>query len=78
VAVHDGLDGEFTLLDFNAAQSIADIEAQDGALYVQDPDRVQTYDLASKRMREAATRALDNRAETVEQALTVRLDHLAA
>ena len=37
VAVHDGLDGEFTLLDFDAARSIGYVEFQDGAVYVQDP-----------------------------------------
>ncbi|CAL9677573.1 hypothetical protein SUDANB95_07898 (plasmid) [Actinosynnema sp. ALI-1.44] len=70
-AVHDGLDGEFTLLDFEEAQSVAYIEAQDGAMYIQDQDRVGKYDLARRRMCAAAT-------TPVEEAITMRLDRLAA
>jgi hypothetical protein len=57
VAVHDGLDGEFMLLDFREAQSIAYIEFQDGAVYVQDQDRVKKYDFTRKRMCSRATPA---------------------
>lgn len=59
VAVHDGLDGEFTLLDFDEAQSIAYIEIQDGAIYVQDQDRVAKYAMTRKRMCAAAVSPLD-------------------
>jgi transcriptional regulator with XRE-family HTH domain len=54
VAVHDGLDGEFTLLDFDAARSIGYVEFQDGAVYVQDPDRIGGYRTAAVRLRDAA------------------------
>ena len=50
VAVHDGLDGEFTLLDFKEAQSIAYAEIQDGAIYVQSEDRVSKYTMTRERM----------------------------
>lgn len=70
-AVHDGLDGEFTLLDFDVAQSIGYIEFADGAVLIQDHDRVHKYDLARQRMCAAAT-------ASVEEAITSRLDRLAA
>ncbi len=68
-AVHDGLDGEFTLLDFDMAQSVAYIEFQDGTVYVQDQDRVAKYDLTRKRMSNAATAPID-------EAITSRLHRL--
>ncbi|MGB7799377.1 MAG: Scr1 family TA system antitoxin-like transcriptional regulator [Pseudonocardiaceae bacterium] len=40
VASHDGLDGEFLLLDFDEAQSIGYIEYPTGAIYIQDQDQV--------------------------------------
>ena len=70
VAVHDGLDGEFTLLDFDEAQSIAYIEIQDGAIYVQDQDRVAKYAMTRKRMCAASVSPLD--------AIQSRLARLAA
>ena len=39
-AVHDGLDGEFLLLDFDEAQSIGYIEYPPGVIYVQDQDQI--------------------------------------
>ena len=54
VAVHDGLDGEFTLLDFDAARSIGYVEFQDGSVYVQDPDRIGGYRTAAARLHAAA------------------------
>ena len=54
VPVHDGLDGEFTLLDFDTARSIGYVEFQDGAVYVQDPDRIGGYRTAAVRLRAAA------------------------
>ena len=50
VSVHDGLDGEFLLLDFVEAQSIGYIEYQNGAVYVQDQDQVRLYNLAADRL----------------------------
>jgi hypothetical protein len=43
VAVHEGLDGEFLLLDFDEAQSIGYIEYPTGVIYVQDQDQVGVY-----------------------------------
>ncbi len=40
VAVHDGLDGEFLLLDFDEARSIGYIEYPTGVIYVQDQDQI--------------------------------------
>jgi transcriptional regulator with XRE-family HTH domain len=59
VAVHDGLDGRFTLLHFDEAQSIGYVESPDGARYVQEVDQVQAYD---KRATRIATSALDGAA----------------
>ncbi len=70
VAVHDGLDGEFTLLDFKEAQSIAYAEIQDGAIYVQDRDRVSRYAMTRKRMCSASVSPVD--------AIESRLARLAA
>lgn len=50
VAVHDGLAGPFQLLDFGEAQSIGYIEYRDGAVYVQDQDAVEVYDLIAERL----------------------------
>lgn len=82
VAVHDGLDGEFTLLGFKTAQSIGYIEFQDGAFYIQDQDRVKTYDLGLQRMCEAAVpdadeaQRADEARRLAEVAITARLDRL--
>jgi hypothetical protein len=69
VAVHDGLDGELMLLGFRDAQSIAYFEFQDGAVYIQDQDRVKKYDFTRKRM--------CRRAVPAAQAIKDRLDRLA-
>jgi hypothetical protein len=70
VSVHDGLDGELMLLDFREAQSIAYMEFQDGAVYIQDQDRVKKYDFTRKRMCSRATSAA--------RAIKDRLDRLTA
>lgn len=54
VAVHDGLDDEFMLLDFQSAQSIGYLEFAAGALYVQDKDQVRLYKMMADRIRAAA------------------------
>lgn len=54
VPVHDGLDGDFLLLDFDEAQSIGYIEYPAGALYVQEPDQIETYNLAAERLCDTA------------------------
>ncbi len=38
VAVHDGLGGPFSLLDFAEARSIGYVEYRDGAVYIQAPE----------------------------------------
>jgi DNA-binding XRE family transcriptional regulator len=60
VAVHDGLDGDFLLLDFDEAQSIGYIEYQNGAVYVQDQDQVGLYTLAADRLCAAALSEADS------------------
>ncbi|MBB5801281.1 transcriptional regulator with XRE-family HTH domain [Saccharothrix ecbatanensis] len=50
VAVHDGLDGDFLLLDFEEAQSIGYIEYPTGAVHVQDQDQVAAYTLSADRL----------------------------
>lgn len=50
VTVHDGLPGEFTLLDFAEARSIAYVEYHTGALYLQEHDQVHLYSLAADRL----------------------------
>ncbi|MGH3614537.1 MAG: helix-turn-helix domain-containing protein [Pseudonocardia sp.] len=60
VAVHDGLDGDFLLLDFGEAQSIGYIEYQNGALYVQDQDQVAVYALAADRLCAVALSVADS------------------
>ncbi|MGV9663743.1 helix-turn-helix domain-containing protein [Nocardia niigatensis] len=54
VAVHDGINDEFMLLDFESAQSIGYLEFAAGALYVQDQDQVRLYKMMADRIRAAA------------------------
>jgi transcriptional regulator with XRE-family HTH domain len=60
VAVHDGLAGDFLLLDFDEAQSIGYIEYPTGAIYVQDQAEVATYALAVERLCAAALSRQDS------------------
>jgi transcriptional regulator with XRE-family HTH domain len=66
VAVHDGLDGPFVLLDFAEARSIAYIEYRGGAVYVQDQDMVEAYNLVAERLAERALSDADS-AEAIRQ-----------
>ncbi|MCP2317068.1 Helix-turn-helix domain-containing protein [Nocardia amikacinitolerans] len=50
VTVHDGLDGDFMLLDFDQAQSIGYIEYPAGALYVQEAGQVDEYRMIADRL----------------------------
>lgn len=70
VAAHDGLDGEFTLLEFTEAQSITYAEIQDGEIYVQDQERVSQYAMTRTRMCAASRSPVD--------AIRSRLARLAA
>ncbi|NNH70036.1 helix-turn-helix domain-containing protein [Nocardia uniformis] len=54
VAVHDGINDEFMLLDFESARSIGYLEFAAGALYVQDQDQVRLYKMMADRIRAAA------------------------
>jgi hypothetical protein len=60
VAVHDGLDGDFLLLDFAEAQSIGYIEYPTGAIYVQDQDQIAAYTLSADRLCAAALPVSDS------------------
>lgn len=62
VAVHDALDGDFIVLDFDEAQSIAYIEYSVGALYVQDPSQVGRYATTADRLCDAALSVGDTQA----------------
>jgi hypothetical protein len=50
VAVHDGLDGDFLLLDFDEAQGIGCIEYPTGASYIQDQDQIGACTLSADRL----------------------------
>ncbi len=54
VTVHDGLDGEVMLLDFDHAQTIGYIEYPAGAIYVQQQDQIALYKMAAERLSMAA------------------------
>lgn len=60
VAVHDGLDGDFLLLNFDEAQSIVYVEYPTGAIYVQDQDHVAAYTLSTDRLCAAALSVSDS------------------
>ncbi|GIG67826.1 helix-turn-helix domain-containing protein [Phytomonospora endophytica] len=46
--------GEFSVLDFSRAQSIAFSEMFDGAVYVQDADSIETYKMVAENLRQVA------------------------
>jgi transcriptional regulator with XRE-family HTH domain len=60
VAVHDGLDGPFQLLDFAEARTVGYIEYRDGAVYVQDPAQVEVYNVVAERLCERALSDADS------------------
>ncbi|MFE6857606.1 helix-turn-helix domain-containing protein [Nocardia sp. NPDC057668] len=60
VAVHDGINDEFMLLDFDSAQSIGYLEFAAGALYVQDQEQVRLYKMMADRIRAAALPASES------------------
>ncbi|MFI7664157.1 helix-turn-helix domain-containing protein [Nocardia sp. NPDC049526] len=70
-AVHVGLDGDFTLLNFDEALSLGYIEYQTGALYVQDQDQVEMYKMIADRLRSLALPS-----EESVQVIRGRLDRL--
>lgn len=68
VGHHDGLEGAFTVLRFEQAQSIGYIEYPDGAIYVQDQDQVSGYTRTAESLRSVAL----SRGESIK-AITARL-----
>lgn len=60
VPVHDGINGEFTILDFEGAQSLGYVEYLTGALYVQDREQVGLYKMSSERMSVAALSPIES------------------
>ncbi|MBF6137229.1 helix-turn-helix domain-containing protein [Nocardia puris] len=54
VPVHDGINGDFVLLDLPGDRSIGYVEHSTGALYVQDEDQLRWYKLAAERLCAAA------------------------
>ena len=81
VAVHDGLDGDFLLLDFDEAQSIGYIEDPTGAIYVQDQDQVGAYTLSADRLCAAAlsvSETADAIAARIETLTTNSVGHPSA
>lgn len=58
---HDaGGTGEFVLLDFAEARPVTYLEHLDGAIYIQDPDDVQTYTLVSENLQHVALDPTDS------------------
>ena len=62
MAVHDGLDGPFSILDFAEARSVGYVEYRDGAVLVQNPNDVEVYDLVAERLSEQALTDADSAA----------------
>lgn len=54
VGHHDGLEGMFTVLEFEQAQSIGYVEYPEGAIYVQDQDQVGAYTRTAESLRSVA------------------------
>ena len=52
--LHAALTGQFVILDFENARSIGYSELHDGAVYVQDPDQVASYSVASESLQRVA------------------------
>lgn len=52
--LHSAHTGQFTVLDFETVRSIAYSELHDGAVYVQDPDEVSSYNMAIESLQRVA------------------------
>jgi transcriptional regulator with XRE-family HTH domain len=57
---HDATTGQFVVLDFDKARTIAYTEVQDGAMYVQHPGEVDTYRETTQSLREVALSPSDS------------------
>lgn len=51
---HAATKGPFVVLDFEHARSVAYAELLDGAMYVQDPDKVASYNIAVESLQQSA------------------------
>lgn len=51
---HDAVTGPFVVLDFAHVRSVAYVEQLDGAIYVQDPDDVDTYKMTADSVQRVA------------------------
>jgi len=71
VTVHDGLEGDFLLLDFDEAQSIGYVEYPNGAIYLQDQAEVATYALSVERLCTAALSVSDSAAAIAARIATL-------
>lgn len=60
VPVHPGIDGQFATLEFDEARTVGYAEIPGGAVYLQDPDKIDEYVLAAKRISSAALSADDS------------------
>jgi DNA-binding XRE family transcriptional regulator len=54
VGRHDGLEGRFTVLHFQDAQSVGYIEIPDDAVYIQDQDQVEKYTMSAELLQSVA------------------------
>jgi transcriptional regulator with XRE-family HTH domain len=52
--MHDATLGQFIVLDFEDVRSIGYVELHDSAVYVQDPDLVETYNRVAKNVQRVA------------------------
>src|SRR5919199_2092962 len=51
---HTALTGQFVVLGFENVRSIGYVELHDGAIYLQDADQVETYNMVAKDLQRAA------------------------
>jgi hypothetical protein len=52
--LHTALNGQFVVLGFENVRSIGYVELHDGAVYLQDPDQVQTYTMVAENLQRVA------------------------
>ena len=52
--LHTAITGQFVILEFEHARPIGYSELHDGAVYVQDPDQVQTYIMTAENVQDVA------------------------
>ncbi len=52
--LHTAMTGQFIVLDFEDVRSIGYVELHDSAVYMQDPDLVETYNRVAKSVQRVA------------------------